>query len=203
MSRPVVGLIWAQARDAAGRPVIGAGGVMPWHLPEDLAHFRRVTTGHPVVMGRVTWDSLPVRFRPLPGRLNVVVTRQDGWVPDGAARPGATGTGVVVAPSVEEGLALASAAAEESGSGQVWVMGGAQVYAATLPLADRCVVTEIDLEVDGDAFAPGIEAGPDGDWVLAGPTDRTGVPVTVGDAWQTSQDGVRFRVLTYGRPPAA
>ncbi|GAA3218430.1 dihydrofolate reductase [Oerskovia jenensis] len=199
MSRPVVGLVWAQARDTQGRPVIGARGGMPWHLPEDLAHFRRVTTGHPVVMGRVTWDSLPPRFRPLPGRLNVVVTRQEDWLPDGAAHPGGPATGVVVAPSVEQGLALASAAAEESGSGQVWVMGGAQVYTATLPLADRCVVTEIDLVVDGDAFAPALAAGPDGDWALAGSPGSPGVAGAALDGWQTSADGVRFRFLTYER----
>ncbi len=199
MSRPVVGLVWAQARDTQGRPVIGARGGMPWHLPEDLAHFRRVTTGHPVVMGRVTWDSLPPRFRPLPGRLNVVVTRQEDWLPDGAAHPGGPATGVVVAPSVEQGLALASAAAEESGSGQVWVMGGAQVYTATLPLADRCVVTEIDLVVDGDAFAPALAAGPDGDWALAGSPGGSGVAGAALDGWQTSADGVRFRFLTYER----
>ncbi|MNW60655.1 Dihydrofolate reductase [compost metagenome] len=148
-------------------------------------------------MGRVTWDSLPPRFRPLPGRRNVVVTRQEGWVPDGAAQPGALGTGVVVAASVEEGLARASAAAEEAGSGQVWVMGGAQVYAATLPLADRCVVTEIDLEVDGDAFAPALAVGPGGDWELGGVgPDAPGAP---DGGWQTSAAGVRFRMLTYER----
>src|SRR5699024_7697112 len=67
---PVVGMIWARANDR----VIGAGGTMPWHLPEDLAHFKSVTSGHPVVMGRRTWDSLPARNRPLPGRRNIVVT---------------------------------------------------------------------------------------------------------------------------------
>ncbi len=199
MSRPSVGLVWAQAHDAAGRPVIGAGGVMPWHLPEDLAHFRRVTTGHPVVMGRVTWDSLPPRFRPLPGR------RQRGrHAPArlGARRRRSPGRPrrrrrLVVASSVEEGLALASAAAEESGSGQVWVMGGAQVYAATLPLADRCIVTEIDLEVDGDVFAPALAAGPGSDWevVAVGP----GAPEDPDGGWQTSATGVRFRMLTYER----
>ncbi|MHA7133461.1 dihydrofolate reductase [Oerskovia turbata] len=197
MSRPEIGLIWAQARDTAGRPVIGAAGGMPWSLPEDLQHFRRVTTGHPVVMGRVTWDSLPARFRPLPGRLNVVVTRQEDWAPDDAAHPGGPATGVAVASSVEEGLALASAAAQDSGSGQVWVMGGAQVYTATLPLADRCVVTEIDLVVDGDAFAPMLATGPGGDWALA---DRpAAVPGADVDGWQTGADGLRYRMLTYER----
>jgi dihydrofolate reductase len=197
VSRPALGLIWAQARDTVGRPVIGAAGAMPWHLPEDLKHFRRVTTGHPVVMGRVTWDSLPPRFRPLPGRLNVIVTRQEDWRPDDAAHPADTVTGVAVASSVEEGLALAAAAAEESGSGQVWVMGGAQVYAATLPLADRCVVTEIDLVVDGDAYAPALVTGPDGDWALA--ERAPDAPGADADGWQTSANGVGFRVLVHER----
>ena len=77
-----IGLIWAQARNR----VIGKNGVMPWHLPEDLAHFKRVTLNHPVVMGRKTWDSIPPRFRPLPGRTNIVVTRQADWQADGAHR---------------------------------------------------------------------------------------------------------------------
>ncbi len=77
-----VGLIYARARNG----VIGQGGVMPWHLPEDLAHFKRVTLNHPVVMGRRTWDSIPPRFRPLPGRTNIVITRQEDWNETGAQR---------------------------------------------------------------------------------------------------------------------
>ena len=91
-----IGLIWAQAR---GR-VIGKGGVMPWHLPEDLAHFKRVTLNHPVIMGRKTWDSIPPKFRPLPGRTNIVVTRQSDWQAEGALR----------ADSLEGALTLARAA---------------------------------------------------------------------------------------------
>ncbi|SDF72205.1 dihydrofolate reductase [Cellulosimicrobium cellulans] len=181
----MLGLIWAQARDAAGRPVIGAGGTMPWHLPEDLAHFRRVTSGHPVVMGRRTWDSLPPRFRPLPGRLNVVVTRQEAWVPDGGRPADDGGAPVHVAGSVDAALADARAAARASGSDEVWVMGGAQLYAATLVVADRCVVTEIDTVVDGDTFAPEVPAG----W-----------SVHAGD-WGTSSTGLRYRVVTHARPP--
>lgn len=175
---PTLGLVWAQARDVAGRPVIGAGGAMPWHLPEDLAHFRRLTSGHPVVMGRRTWDSLPPRFRPLPGRVNVVVTRQPGWTPEQADAP------VRVAGSVAEALAVAREAAGDTGSGEVWVMGGAQLYAATVALADRCVVTEIDAVVEGDTFAPEI---PDG-WA-AHEAD-----------WATSSTGLRYRVVTAMRP---
>ena len=129
-----IGLIWAQARGG----VIGQGGVMPWHLPEDLAHFKRVTQGHPVIMGRKTWDSIPPRFRPLPGRSNIVVTRQAVWQENGVQR----------ASSLREALQFCE------NSEQAWVIGGAQIYAQALPLADTLVVTEIDADFDGDAFAP-------------------------------------------------
>jgi len=170
----VIGLIWAQARDAAGRPVIGAAGAIPWRVPEDFAHFKATTAGHPVVMGRRTWESLP--RRPLPGRTNVVVTRRPGWSDDGA----------VTAASLDEALALAAAA---PGGDEVWVMGGGEVYAATLALADRLVVTEVDLEVEGDAFAPVV--------------DRATWEVVDDGAWATSSGpgALRHRVLTYGRTP--
>ncbi|QAY69122.1 dihydrofolate reductase [Xylanimonas protaetiae] len=138
----MIALIWAQARDAAGRPVIGAAGDIPWRVPEDFARFKALTSGHPVVMGRATWDSL--HRRPLPGRTNVVVTRQHGWSADGAA----------VAHGLHEAMALATAA---PGGDCVWVIGGEQVYAETVALADRLEVTEIDLEVEGDAVAPAID----------------------------------------------
>jgi len=77
-----LGLIYARARNG----VIGAGGTLPWHLPADLAHFKAITQGCPVIMGRKTWDSLPPRFRPLPGRRNIVVTRQVDWHSAGAER---------------------------------------------------------------------------------------------------------------------
>lgn len=131
-----LGLIWAQARGG----VIGKDGVMPWHLPEDLAHFKRVTQGHPVIMGRKTWDSIPPRFRPLPGRTNIVVTRQPDWNQNGALR----------ASSLREALQKCE------NSEHVWVIGGAQIYAQAMPLADTVVVTEIDAEFNGDAFAPSL-----------------------------------------------
>lgn len=127
-------LIWAQAHNG----VIGKDGTMPWHLPEDLAYFKRTTLGCPVVMGRKTWDSLPARFRPLPGRLNVVVTRQRDW----------QATGAKVAHSLPDALALCGDAAD------VWIIGGAEIYALALPLATSAVVTEIEASFDGDAFAP-------------------------------------------------
>ncbi len=129
-----LGLIYARARNG----VIGADGTLPWHLPEDLAHFKAVTHGSPVIMGRRTWDSLPPRFRPLPGRRNIVVTRQAGWQAEGAERAG----------SVEAAIALCAGAA------QAWVIGGAQLYAQAMDLARIAEVTEIDRDFAGDAFAP-------------------------------------------------
>ena len=127
-------LIYARAANG----VIGANNSLPWHLPEDLAHFKRHTLGCPVIMGRKTWDSLPPKFRPLPGRLNVVVTRQQDWQAQGA----------VTAASLEEAVAQCADAPD------TWVIGGAQIYAQALGLAHSVVVTEIDLRPEGDAYAP-------------------------------------------------
>ena len=138
--RPVVELhlIFARARNG----VIGHQGQLPWHLPEDLAFFKRTTRGEPVIMGRRTWDSLPPRFRPLPGRRNVVVTRQADWQAPGALR----------ADSLAAAMALCEPAP------RAWVIGGAQLYAQAEPLARAAVVTEIDLAPEGDAFAPTLGA---------------------------------------------
>lgn len=132
-------LIWAQARNR----VIGINGTLPWHLPEDLAHFKRTTLGAPVIMGRKTWDSLPPKFRPLPGRLNIVVTRQANWQADGALRAGA----------LDQARALCPPGTD------AWVIGGADIYAQALPLAHTAVVTEIDADFDGDAHAPAFGPG--------------------------------------------
>ena len=129
-----IALIYARAANGT----IGKGGTMPWHLPEDLAHFKQLTHGCPVVMGRKTWDSLPARFRPLPGRRNIVITRQADWSENGVQR----------ASSLPEALQMCEQAPT------VWVMGGAQIYAQALPLATRVEVTEIAQDFDGDAFAP-------------------------------------------------
>ena len=133
-----INLIYARAANG----VIGKDNAMPWHLPEDLAHFKRLTQGWPVVMGRKTWDSLPARFRPLPGRTNVVITRQPDWSENGAQ----------TAASLEDALAQCSESAE------VWVIGGAQIYALAEPLAGRIEVTEIASDFDGDAYAPSLGA---------------------------------------------
>jgi dihydrofolate reductase len=134
MNRPTLGLIAAVARNG----VIGRNNQLLWHLPEDMRHFRRVTLGCPVIMGRKTWESLPDRFRPLPGRANIVVTRNAQWQAAGAQ----------VALSMEDALALAGEAAK------VFVIGGAALYAAALPLADELVLTEIDRAFDGDVSFP-------------------------------------------------
>ena len=161
----MVALIWAQAE----RRVIGDHGKLPWHLPEDLNRFRALTMGSTVVMGRATWESLPDKVRPLPGRRNVVLSRQPGW----------RATGATVAGSLENALA---GAAEP-----VWVIGGASVYRSALPFADRIEVTEVDGSYAGDAFAPEIGPG----WLVTGREPATG--------WQQSRTGLRYRTVSYAR----
>ena len=124
------------ARSANG--VIGHNNTMPWHLPEDLAHFKKLTLGHPVIMGRKTWDSLPLKFRPLPGRTNVVITRQTDWQAAGA----------------HTARSLKNALLHCEKSSEVWIIGGAQIYGQAEPLANRIEVTHIDKDFAGDAFAP-------------------------------------------------
>jgi dihydrofolate reductase len=128
----------------ADNGVIGADGQLPWHLPDDLAHFKRVTTGNIVVMGRRTFESIG---RPLPRRTNVVVTRQPGWHADG----------VLVAHSLTEALAVA-----DQHAGDVMVIGGGQIYELAMPRADRQVLTEVHSAPDGDAFYPSFDRS---EWV--------------------------------------
>ena len=135
-----VGLVWAQSRDG----VIGLDGTIPWHLPEDLAHFRALTWGGVVVMGRRTWCTLPAAVRPLPGRRCLVLSRRPGFVAAGA--------------SVHADLASALADAARDGA-PVWVMGGEQVYAEALPQASRVVATEVDLEIEPPTDLQGAGGG--------------------------------------------
>ncbi|WP_197381001.1 dihydrofolate reductase [Mycolicibacterium mengxianglii] len=128
-----LGLIWAQSTSG----VIGRDNGIPWRLPEDQARFKELTLGQTVVMGRLTWESLPAKVRPLPGRKNVVVTRQAGYMADGA----------MVVDTLD------AAFTDED----TWVIGGAQIYIQALPAASRCEVTEIEVDVrrqDGDIVAP-------------------------------------------------
>jgi dihydrofolate reductase len=160
---PRVNLIYARAANG----VIGRANAIPWRLPEDMAHFKQITTGHPVIMGRKTWDSLPPKFRPLPGRTNIVVTRQADWHEDGALR----------AADLEHALRLAGDVDD------VWVIGGAQIYAQALPLAQRVEVTVIEQDIEGDAYAP-----------LLGPEWRAD-----SDEAHVSAQGLPYRFVRYLR----
>jgi dihydrofolate reductase len=156
-------LIAAVARDGA----IGRNNELLWHEPRDQQHFRASTLGCPVIMGRKTWESLPARFRPLPGRRNVVVTRNPGYDAPGAER----------APSLEAALAMLHAA------DKVFVMGGAELYAAALPLADELVLTEVERDFpDADTYFP--------------PFNRSHYEVAA-SAPHRGADGTPFSFVTY------
>ena len=120
---------------------IGKDGTLPWRIPEDMKHFRALTTGKIVVMGRKTWESIPSTFRPLPDRTNVVVTRQIGY---------AVPAGVETYPSVDEALTWHT-------DDETFIIGGAEIYRQTIENADRLEITEVDQQVDGDAFFPAID----------------------------------------------
>ncbi|MES2191357.1 MAG: dihydrofolate reductase [Pseudomonadota bacterium] len=158
-----VNMIYARAANG----VIGKNDTLPWHLPEDMAHFRQITMGWPVIMGRKTWDSLPPKFRPLPGRTNIVITRQADWQAEGAR----------VAGSVEDAISLAGNVE------QVWVIGGAQIYALAEPLADRIEVTEIAQDFEGDAYAPVLST----QWLASGREKHI------------SKTGLAFSFITYNK----
>lgn len=162
----MLALVWAQGSNG----VIGRDGGLPWHLPEDLARFRALTRGHAVVMGRTTWDSLPDAFRPLPGRDNIVLTRDRTWSASGAQ----------VAHDLDDVRRLL---AGRDG----WVVGGAQVYGQTIGAADRLEVTEVDLAPDGDTYAPEVGDG----WERAS--------VDPAEGWHTSSTGTRYRFVGYLR----
>ena len=164
-------LIYARAANG----VIGINGALPWHLPEDMAHFKRTTLGCPVIMGRKTWDSLPPKFRPLPGRTNVVITRQANWHE----------TGAEPANNMPEALLICERLANNTTPKfeNIWVIGGAQVYAEALPLAQQLVVTEIEAAFEGDAYAPSL-----------GPEWRESARET-----HTSATGLAYSFVTYQR----
>jgi dihydrofolate reductase len=158
-----VALIWAQSSSG----VIGRAGGIPWRLPEDQLRFKELTSGHTVVMGRLTWESLPASVRPLPQRRNVVLSRDGGYVADGAT----------VVTDLDDAHA----------DGESWVIGGAAVYALAMPAAQRCEVTEIDIDLprdDDDVLAPVLDRG----WIG-----------TAGQ-WRTSTSGLRYRFASYRRP---
>jgi len=131
----------------AANRVIGKDNQLLWSIPEDMAHFKTMTAGHAVLMGRKTWESLPERFRPLPGRRNIVISRQ----PDYAA-PGAD-----LAHTLAAGIALADDAEK------LFIIGGADIYTQSMPLADRLEITEVDLRPEGDAWFPVIGT----EWIVS------------------------------------
>ena len=164
MSTPMLALIAACGR---GR-VIGIDNRLPWHLPEDMKFFRETTRGKPVIMGRKTWESLPDAFRPLPGRLNIVVSRNAGF----------QAAGGTVVGSLPEALSAARDA------NIAFVIGGAELYRQSLPLADRLILTEIDQDYPGDAFFPPFSMD---EW-----TETSRQP-------QVSATGLPFAFVTYER----
>lgn len=149
-------MIWAEADDR----VIGAGGRIPWRIPGEQAMFKERTMGATVVMGRATWESLPAKARPLPGRRNVVLTRDPDWSDAGAE-------------------VVHSAAEVDASKGEIWIIGGAAIYAEFLPLATHILRTRVNLRVDGDTRAPEL----DGDWVVSSDS-----------GWQAAPDGTRYLV---------
>src|SRR5699024_3386675 len=148
---PRIGMIWAQARGG----VIGSGGTMPWHLPEDLRHFSRTTTGSPVVMGRRTWASFPPKYRPLPGRTNIVITRDDSFTAPGAVRTRSLDAALGAAQR-----ALRDAAGpEDAGTPRIWGLGGGPVCREAGGRADLLAGDETGVHAAGGATAPSGPAG--------------------------------------------
>lgn len=159
----VLAAIWARSVDG----VIGRDGRLPWSLPEDMARFKALTSGHVVIMGRATWESLPAAARPLPGRENVVLSRTLGEA-----------AGAVVVPDVDAALALV-------GDRPAWVLGGAQVYTAFLPRVGRVEETVVDVRVGAGVRAPHL--GDEWQEVATEPDDG---------GWLTSRTGLRYRLRT-------
>lgn len=172
----MLAMIWAQGHDR----VIGQDGTVPWHVPEDLALFKSQTQGHPVIMGRKTWESLPDRSRPLPGRENFVISTQSGYVAPGAE---------------VYGTLIDAITAAEGGDPDrlIWCIGGAHVYAEAMANADLLVITDLDIEVDsGDAVAPAVAFD---EWDLIGADPDRG--------WHTARTGVKYRFTAYARRGSA
>ena len=165
-ARPVLALVAAVARNGA----IGRANDLLWRDPQDLAHFRALTLGAPVVMGRRTWDSLPARWRPLPGRRNLVLTRNREWQAAGA----------------EAAASLPAALARLAGAPRVFVIGGAQLYAAALPLADELHLTEIDADFDGDTRFPALDPA---HWQEVAREPGAGTPTHAFVTYERRRDG--------------
>lgn len=145
MPLPHIALVVARGRNG----VIGRDGDLPWRLRSDLQRFKAITIGKPCLMGRKTWESLPLR--PLPGRLNVVLTRDEGWGEAGEAK------GALVCRTLDEAIEIAREQAEEDGVDEICVIGGTALFEAALPRARRLYVTEVDAAPEGDAVFPAFD----------------------------------------------
>lgn len=153
--------------------VIGAGNAMPWRLPSDFGFFKRTTMGKPLIMGRKTFESIG---KALPGRINIVVTRQKGYQPDG----------VLVIDSLDAALDHARVIAAAEGVDEIFIGGGGELYTQAMPLADRLYITEVDLAPQGDTVFPAIDHAK---WVVV---DEPEVPLT-------GKDTASFRIKVYER----
>ena len=145
MSAPIVALVVARGRNG----VIGRDGDLPWRLRSDLQRFKAVTVGKPCLMGRKTWESLPLR--PLPGRLNIVLTRDQSYEADGMAR------GALVCAGLDEAIEIARETAQDDGVDEICVIGGTAVFEAALPRARRLYITEVEASPEGDAVFPAFD----------------------------------------------
>ncbi|MDR1824217.1 MAG: dihydrofolate reductase [Bifidobacteriaceae bacterium] len=166
----MIALIWAEANGG----VIGNNGGQPFMVPEDLVRFRQLTTGHPVIMGRHTWLALPESARPLPDRVNIVMTRHAGFKADGAHTVSTLGQAL-------------AAATDSHLPGPSWVIGGGAMYRLFEPLAGQAKVTVVDLDVEGDTLAP----------ELVAPWRR--VSSNPEEGWHVSKNGLRYRFDTWRR----
>ena len=148
MKKTMICIVAAVAEDEGGKgKVIGINNRLPWHLPEDLRHFKRLTLGHPIVMGRKTFDSVG---RPLPGRTNIVITRNNEWRHPECIRAESLSAAIIIG---EKNIAETIAPPER----KIFIIGGGQIYAEAMPLADRLYLTEVNLKVGGDVFFPRFE----------------------------------------------
>lgn len=170
-------MVWAQSRNG----VIGRDGDMPWHVPEDLQHFKQVTMGEVLVMGRKTWESFPDSVRPLPGRTSVVVS---GSFAENPTDPKLEHEAVHVAADLSTGLELAD---ELKTGHKIWVIGGGSLYDQALELATVVERSVFNLDVDGDTYAPAL----DDSWTLTTQDPANG--------WYMSESSVQYRFERWER----
>lgn len=183
----MLGMIWAQGKSGA----IGKSGTIPWRVPEDMQIFKQLTIGHPVIMGRRTWESLGDKFRPLPQRVNFVVTRQNDYKAEGAH------VCADLASAIEAAAAVTGQIGDTPDNAPLnlsWIIGGASLYKHALAQADILAVTDIDIEVpEADTFAPKIDAA----WEIYyqnPPVEDLAAPI-----WRQSKKGINYRFTLYTR----